>query len=51
MFVLRELEEVSGADVAETLGLTQEAVRVRLHRARNAMRELRIVASVLARLT
>lgn len=39
VFVLRELEEASGPDVAETLGLTQEAVRVRLHRARNAMRE------------
>jgi RNA polymerase sigma-70 factor (ECF subfamily) len=36
--VLRDLEELSGAETADVLGLTEEAVRVRLHRARRALR-------------
>lgn len=36
--VLRDLEELSGAETADALGLTEEAVRVRLHRARRALR-------------
>ena len=38
VLVLRDLEELSTAEVGEALGLTEEAVRVRLHRARRAMR-------------
>jgi RNA polymerase sigma-70 factor, ECF subfamily len=38
VFVLRELEDLDGPETAEALGLTPEAVRVRLHRARQAMR-------------
>lgn len=37
-FVLRDLEELSTAEVAETLGLTPAAVRQRVHRARLMLR-------------
>lgn len=37
-FVLRELEQLSTADVAATLGVSEEAVRLRLMRARRALR-------------
>lgn len=37
--VLRDLEELSSAETADALGLTEEAVRVRLHRARKVLRE------------
>jgi RNA polymerase sigma-70 factor (ECF subfamily) len=36
---LRDLEEQSTKEVAEQLGLTRVNVRVRLHRARTALRE------------
>ena len=38
VFVLRDVEELSTAETAACLDLTEEAVRVRLHRARTAMR-------------
>ncbi|MCA9672895.1 MAG: RNA polymerase sigma factor [Myxococcales bacterium] len=38
VFVLRELEELSSAETAECLGITDSAVRVRLHRARAHLR-------------
>lgn len=34
VFVLREIEEMSTTETAEALGLTEEAVKTRLHRAR-----------------
>jgi RNA polymerase sigma-70 factor (ECF subfamily) len=37
-FVLRQVEGLSTAETAECLGLSQEAVKVRLHRARAALR-------------
>lgn len=37
--MLRDVEEMSTAETAELLGLSQEAVKVRLHRARTALRE------------
>jgi len=39
VFILRELEEMSTEETATTLGLTIEAVRTRLHRARLLLRE------------
>jgi RNA polymerase sigma-70 factor (ECF subfamily) len=39
VLVLRDIEELSGPETAATLGLTEEAVRVRLHRARRTLRE------------
>lgn len=39
VFQLRDVEERSTAETAEILGLTQAAVKVRLHRARLALRE------------
>jgi RNA polymerase sigma-70 factor (ECF subfamily) len=36
---LRDLEELSTREVAEQLGLSRVNVRVRLHRARTALRE------------
>jgi RNA polymerase sigma-70 factor, ECF subfamily len=39
VFMLREIEEMSTADAAVALGVTEEAVKVRLHRARLALRE------------
>jgi RNA polymerase sigma-70 factor (ECF subfamily) len=38
VLVLRDLEDLSSAEVGEALGLTEEAVRVRLHRARRRLR-------------
>jgi RNA polymerase sigma-70 factor (ECF subfamily) len=40
VFVLREVEQLSTAETAEALDLTEENVKVRLHRARLALREL-----------
>lgn len=39
VFVMRDVEELSTRETAECLELTEEAVRVRLHRARRALRE------------
>ena len=38
VYVLREVEELSTAETAEALGLSEEAVKVRLHRARAMLR-------------
>lgn len=38
--LLRDIEELSGAETGELLGLTANAVKVRLHRARQALREI-----------
>lgn len=38
VLVLRDLEELSAKETAESLGLSDEAVRVRLHRARRLLR-------------
>ena len=38
MFVLRDLQELSNADVAEVLHLSVAAVKSRLHRARLSLR-------------
>ena len=38
VFVLRELEGLSTTDVAQSLGLSEQAVKMRLHRARAALR-------------
>ena len=40
VLVLRDLEELDTAEVAERLGVTPNAVKIRLHRARQALREL-----------
>jgi RNA polymerase sigma-70 factor (ECF subfamily) len=39
VFVLREVEELSTAEAAECLNISEELVKVRLHRARTALRE------------
>lgn len=39
VFVLRDIEGLSTAETAETLGLTETNTKVRLHRARLALRE------------
>jgi RNA polymerase sigma-70 factor, ECF subfamily len=39
VFVMREVEELGTADTAACLGLSEEAVRVRLHRARHMLQE------------
>lgn len=39
VFVLRELEELSTSEAAEALGLSEQAVKTRLHRARLLLRE------------
>ena len=39
VFLLRDIEELSTAETADALGLTEGAVKVRLHRARLALRE------------
>ncbi|MFN3704774.1 MAG: RNA polymerase sigma factor [Thermoflexales bacterium] len=39
VFVLRELEELSTAETAHRLGISEAAVKVRLHRARRALRD------------
>ncbi|MCC6334768.1 MAG: sigma-70 family RNA polymerase sigma factor [Myxococcales bacterium] len=38
VFVMRDVQGLSGSEVAEALGITEELVRVRLHRARQALR-------------
>ncbi len=38
VFVLREVEEMSGADTASCLGISEETVKTRLHRARRLLR-------------
>ena len=38
VFVLREIEEMSGADTASCLGISEETVKTRLHRARRLLR-------------
>ena len=40
VLVLRDLEELGTAETAEALGITQNAVKIRLHRARQALRSL-----------
>lgn len=40
VFTLRDIEGLSTAEVAEILDLTESAVKVRLHRARLALREI-----------
>jgi RNA polymerase sigma-70 factor (ECF subfamily) len=40
VLLLRDIEELSGEEAAETLGVTSNAVKVRLHRARQALRTL-----------
>lgn len=40
VLLLRDIEEMSTAEVAEALSITENAVKVRLHRARQALREL-----------
>jgi RNA polymerase sigma-70 factor (ECF subfamily) len=39
VFMLREMEEMSTAETAECLGISEEAVKVRLHRARARLRK------------
>jgi RNA polymerase sigma-70 factor (ECF subfamily) len=38
VFVLREVEELSGTETAGCLGITEETVKTRLHRARMLLR-------------
>jgi RNA polymerase sigma-70 factor (ECF subfamily) len=40
ILLLRDIEELGTAEVAELLGVTSNAVKIRLHRARQALREL-----------
>jgi RNA polymerase sigma-70 factor (ECF subfamily) len=40
VLVMRDLEEMSTAEVAEMLGVSTNVVKVRLHRARQALRTL-----------
>jgi RNA polymerase sigma-70 factor (ECF subfamily) len=40
VLMLRDIEELSGSEAAEALGISANAVKVRLHRARMALREL-----------
>lgn len=40
VFVLREVEQLSTAETADALGLSEDAVKVRLHRARLALRDV-----------
>ncbi len=39
VFMLRDVEDLPTAEVAASLGITEEAVRVRLHRARTSVRD------------
>ncbi|HEX4956166.1 MAG TPA: sigma-70 family RNA polymerase sigma factor [Thermoanaerobaculia bacterium] len=39
VLMLRDIEELDTATVAELLGITENAVKIRLHRARQALRE------------
>jgi RNA polymerase sigma-70 factor, ECF subfamily len=38
VFVLRDIEEMTGAETADCLGITEETVKTRLHRARRLLR-------------
>lgn len=38
VFMMREIEEMSTAETAECLGVSEEAVKIRLHRARKLLR-------------
>lgn len=51
VFVLREVEELSGSETAECLGITEETVKTRLHRARVLLRHRldRIIGGALGR--
>ena len=51
VFVLREVEELSGSETAECLGITEETVKTRLHRARALLRRRleRIIGGALGR--
>jgi RNA polymerase sigma-70 factor, ECF subfamily len=40
VFMLRDVEELSTAEAADALGISDELVKVRLHRARRALREV-----------
>ncbi|MCG8597130.1 MAG: sigma-70 family RNA polymerase sigma factor [Kiloniellales bacterium] len=40
VMILRDIEELSTREVAETLGMSEANVRVRLHRARSALKKL-----------
>jgi RNA polymerase sigma-70 factor (ECF subfamily) len=40
ILLLRDIEELDTGEVAELLGITPNAVKIRLHRARQALREL-----------
>jgi len=40
VLILRDIQELSGAETAELLGISPNAAKVRLHRARLALREL-----------
>lgn len=40
VLILRDIEELDTAEVAQMLGITANAVKIRLHRARQALREL-----------
>jgi len=40
VFVLRDIDELSTAETAEVLGITENLVKVRLHRARLSLREM-----------
>ena len=40
ILLLRDIEELDTGEVAELLGVTANAVKIRLHRARQALREL-----------
>jgi RNA polymerase sigma-70 factor (ECF subfamily) len=40
VFILREIEQVSVADTATMLGISEENVKIRLHRAKNMLKEM-----------
>src|SRR5262249_20707648 len=40
VFVLRAVEELTGAETAECLGIAEETVKTRLHRARGRLKEM-----------
>jgi RNA polymerase sigma-70 factor (ECF subfamily) len=40
VFMLRAVEEMSGTDTAECLGIPEDTVKTRLHRARSRLREI-----------
>ena len=44
VFVLRAVEGMSGAEVAESLGIQEETVKTRLHRARGRLQEMLVAA-------